>query len=180
MRNVIIRNETESDFDAIRTLNSQAFGQDGEGRLVDALRSGGYAELSLVAMDTTASDRGSVVGHILFSRIHIDCGDREVAALSLAPMAVLPSRQRQGIGGALIREGLQRCSLSAKNAGPGIVIVLGHADYYPQFGFCASLAEPLTAPFDVPPESWMALELLPGALENVAGEVVYPPPFRDV
>lgn len=92
-------------------------------------------------------------------------------ALALAPVAVLPERQRQGIGSRLIREGLRACA----EAGHRITVVLGHADYYPRFGFSAPLAEPLQAPFSGP--SFMALELVPGALADVTGEVRYPPPF---
>lgn len=86
-------------------------------------------------------------------------------------MAVLPAKQRQGIGSQLVREGLRVCA----EAGHRIVVVLGHPDFYPRFGFSAQLAERLKAPFARP--AFMALELVPGALENIIGEVRYPPPF---
>jgi putative acetyltransferase len=92
--------------------------------------------------------------------------------LSLAPMAVLPSHQRQGIGTRLVEDGLQLC----RDAGHQIVIVLGHPTFYPRFGFSPKLAEPLTSPF-CGGESWMAMELLPGALAGIVGTVDYPPPF---
>jgi putative acetyltransferase len=91
--------------------------------------------------------------------------------LALAPLAVTPARQRQGIGSQLVREGLRACAA----AGHRIVVVLGHPAYYPRFGFSAALARPLKAPFSG--ESFMAAELVPGALPGVAGEVRYPPPF---
>jgi putative acetyltransferase len=87
-------------------------------------------------------------------------------------VAVLPARQREGIGSRLIEEGLRRC----RELGHKIVIVVGHPEYYPRFGFSMALAEALASPFSGNP-AWMALELVPGALQGVAGSVKYPPPF---
>jgi putative acetyltransferase len=164
--NVSVRAETPADLQAIREVNRRAFGQEDEARLVDALRDGGYARLSLVA-----EEGGRVLGHILFSDLPIVTQKGTLHALALAPMAVLPERQRQGIGSRLVGEGLRACA----QAGHRIVVVLGHPDYYPRFGFSSRLAERLKAPFSGP--AFMALELVPGALENVAGQVRYPPPF---
>jgi putative acetyltransferase len=164
--NVTVRAETTQNWQAIREVNRQAFGGEDEVRLVDALRNGGYARLSLVA-----EEGGRVVGHILFSDLPIATVEGTVHALALAPLAVLPARQRRGIGSRLVREGLRVCA----EAGHRVVVVLGHPDYYPQFGFSAKMAERLKAPFSGP--AFMALELVPGALENVTGEVRYPPPF---
>jgi putative acetyltransferase len=166
---LLIRAESRADHSAIREVNRLAFGQDDEGRLVDALRDGGYARVSLVA-----EADGQIVGHILFSDLPIVTHEGTVMALSLAPMAVIPSHQRSGIGSALVREGLRACQ------GPGheIVVVLGHPEFYPRFGFSARLAERLKAPFSG--EAFMALELVPGALEGIEGEVQYPPPFGDL
>ena len=97
-----------------------------------------------------------------------------VAALALAPMAVLPDRQRQGIGSALVRYGLEAC----KEQGHRIVVVLGHPDFYPRFGFSAKLAEPLESPYGGRP-SHMAVELVAGALDGVVGKVMYSPPFSE-
>jgi putative acetyltransferase len=160
--NVTVREERPEDLEAIREVNRQAFGRDDEARLVDALRDGGYARLSLVAEE---SDR--VVGHILFSDLPIGT----LHGLALAPLAVLPAHQRQGIGSRLVREGLRLCA----EAGHRIVLVLGHLEFYPRFGFSAQRAERLRAPFTGP--SFMALELVPGALAGVSGKVRYPPPF---
>jgi putative acetyltransferase len=91
--------------------------------------------------------------------------------LALAPLAVLPARQRQGVGSLLVREGLRASAAQ----GHRVVVVLGHPGYYPRFGFSAALARPLKAPFSG--EHWMAAELVSGALAGVAGEVRYPPPF---
>jgi len=169
-KNVVIRPETAADHEAIRHVNRLAFGQDAESRLVDALREGGYIRLSLVA----ESD-GQIVGHLLFSDLPINTGAGTVPALSLAPMAILPAYQRQGVGSALVQRGLKAC----RDQGHRIVIVLGHPEFYPRFGFSAKLAEPLSSPFGGG-EAWMALELIPGALAGVAGKVQYPPPFSEV
>ena len=164
--NLTVRAEAPEDFEAIGEVNRQAFGGEDEARLVGALRAGGYARLSLVA-----EEGGRVVGHILFSDLPIVTQRCTLQALSLAPLAVLPDRQRQGIGSRLVREGLRACA----DAGHRIVVVLGHPDYYPRFGFSSRLAERLKAPFSGP--AFMALELVPGALAGVAGQLRYPPPF---
>jgi predicted N-acetyltransferase YhbS len=163
---ITVRAEGPEDLQAIREVHRQAFGQEEEARLVDALREGGYAHLSLVAEET-----GQIVGHILFSDLPIVTPTGTVPALALAPVAVLPARQRQGIGSRLVQEGLRACA----NADHHAVIVLGHPGYYPRFGFSATLAGRLKAPFSGP--AFMALELAPGALAGVTGEVRYPPPF---
>jgi putative acetyltransferase len=164
-----IRLERAEDHAAIREVNRLAFGRGEEELLVDALRAGGYTRLSLVA-----EDEGRIVGHILFSELPIVTQRGKIDALALAPMAVIPHRQRQGIGSMLVREGLRACA----DLGHRIVIVLGHPGYYPRFGFSAKLAERLASPYSG--DAFMALELLPGALDDVVGEVKYPPPFQNV
>jgi putative acetyltransferase len=161
-----IRPETTADLSLIREVNKMAFDRDDESLLVDALRAEGYARLSLVAM----LDR-QVVGHILFSELLIVTEKATVEAVSLAPIAVTPSHQRHGIGSMLVREGLCAC----RESGHRIVVVLGHPEYYPRFGFSAKMAVRLRSPFSGP--AFMALELVPGALDGVEGEVRYPPPF---
>jgi putative acetyltransferase len=163
---VVIRDETPADVPAVRELNRRAFGRDAEADLVDALRAGGYARLSLVA-----AQGGLVVGHALFSRLTVETASGVVEALALAPVAVLPDRQRRRIGSGLIRDGLAAC----RGRGHRAVVVLGDAAYYPRFGFSAALAGRLRSPFPGP--HFMALELVPGALAGVEGEVRYPPPF---
>ncbi len=162
-----IRFESPADHDAIRRVNRLAFGQNEEADLVDALRAGGFVHVSLVA-----EQGGQIVGHILFSELSITTDSSgTVPALGLAPMAVLPTFQRQGIGSELVRGGLDAC----RKQGHRIVIVLGHPAFYPRFGFSAELAGPLQSPFAG--EAWMATELVPGALTGVAGRVEFPPPF---
>jgi putative acetyltransferase len=162
----LIRPETTADHAAIREVNRTAFGGEAEARLVDALRLGGYARVSLVAeLD------GRVVGHILFSAMTIATPRGNIEALALAPMAVVPSHQRRGIGSSLVGEGLRAC----REAGHRIVIVVGHPAFYPRFGFSAKLAEPLESPYSGP--AFMGVELVPHALQGIEGEVRFPPPF---
>jgi putative acetyltransferase len=160
------RPESLQDHRAIRHVNRLAFGGEEEARLVDRLRAEGFVVVSLVAVEG-----GRVVGHILFSELPIETETGAIRAVALAPMAVLPERQRQGIGSALVREGLAFC----RQGGYAAAVVVGHPDYYPRFGFSAELAKHLTAPFSG--EAFMALELTPRALEGVKGTVTYPPPF---
>ena len=114
-----------------------------------------------------AAGEDGLVGHIFFSQLHIDA----IPALALAPMAVKPGCQRRGSGSRLVEEGLQQ----AREAGRRIVLVLGHPDFYPRFGFSATLAEPLLSPYTG--EASMALELETGALNGIDGQVRYPSPF---
>lgn len=164
---VEIRPEADQDRAAIWYVNQKAFGGDDEANLVDALRDGGFVEVSLVV-----EADGEVVGHILFSQLSIVTKVGTVVALSLAPMAVLPSHQRRGIGSRLVEAGLDAC----RERGHKIVLVLGHPDFYPRFGFSAELARPLESPFRGG-EAWMALELVPDALEGVEGRVEFSQPF---
>jgi len=166
LMSVVIRPETAADIPAIWDVNRLAFGRDDEADLVDALRDGGHVRISLAA-----EEDGRVVGHILFGELSIETEAGTVEALALAPMAVVPSHQRRGIGSMLTREGLRTCA----EAGHRIVVVLGHPEFYPRFGFSADRAARLKSPFSGP--AFMAVELVPGALEGVAGEVRYPPPF---
>jgi putative acetyltransferase len=170
----LIRTEKPSDFAAIHAVNKQAFdNRESEPGLVIAIRNSEnfIPELSLVA-----EANGKIVGHILFSRIHIETEDGQVPALALAPMAVLPEYQKQAIGSELVRRGLAE----AKRLGHAIVIVLGHTAYYPRFGFSAALAKSLECPYGDCGEAWMALELIPGALDGLQGKVVYSPAFSHV
>lgn len=164
-----IRPERPDNIAAIREVNRHAFGQPDEAALVDALRNGGHVIASLVA-----DDDGQIVGHILFSRLAIEARDHTVEAAALAPMAVLPWRQREGIGSSLVRAGLDAC----RQAGIAAVVVLGHPAYYPRFGFSAAAARGLTCSFSGAGDAFMALELTPGSLEVRDAAVRYAPPFR--
>src|SRR5262249_45337649 len=171
VESVVVRQEHESDRDSVFELNRLAFGQEDEGRLVDALRgtANWIPELSLVALAD-----GQIAGHILFSVIVIDAGEKgEVPALALAPMAVRPELQNRGVGSELVRKGLDEC----RRLGHRIVIVVGHPNYYPRFGFTPARAKGLEAPFAVPDDAFLVLELVPDALAGIRGMVRYPPAF---
>jgi len=167
---VRIRSEVPEDYDTIRALNDLAFGGPGEGLLIDALRRRDdfIPELSLVAVE-----KERIVGHILFSRIAIRTLEGTVPALALAPMAVVPDRQGHGIGSALVRHGLREC----ERLGHGLVVVLGHAEYYPRFGFVPAAPLGIRAPFDVADACFLVRELRSGARAGVGGTVEYPPEF---
>jgi putative acetyltransferase len=166
---IAVRIEQPGDEPGIRETNELAFGAPLEARLVDALRGcDGY--LSLVA---TRDQR--VIGHILFTPVTIEPPvDRRIAGL--APMAVRPEHQRSGIGGQLIRAGLEEC----RRHGYEAVIVLGHPEYYPRFGFTPAHTFGLTCEFASPPDAFMAMELEAGALGGVRGLVRYLPQFAEV
>lgn len=160
------RPEQPTDHDAIFAVVSAAFGRPDEARLVAALRAAGDVVLSFVA-----DDNDQIVGHVLFTRLFIQTATQRLSALALAPLAVQPARQSTGIGTALTRAGLEQ----AASADERIVVVLGHERYYPRFGFSPELAEHIEAPFAGP--SFMALELVPGALAGVHGRALYPRAF---
>jgi putative acetyltransferase len=162
----VIRDRQPADDEAIRRLNDAAFGGTYESRLIDDLRAANCAVIELVSFE-----EADVIGHILMSTLDVAVGGKPVRSLALAPISVQPGRQRQGIGSALVREALQR----ARRQGWAAVIVLGHPGYYPRFGFSAALARPLASPFSG--DAFMALELIPDALQGGAGRVVYPSAF---
>jgi putative acetyltransferase len=161
---------TPDRYAAIADLNRTAFGGDAEGALIARLRDDG-----LVLVERLALDLDGLVGHILFSRLDVQIDARAVSSAALAPMAVRPDRHRQGTGSRLVQDGLAELR-SANNC--EAVIVLGHPGYYPRFGFSAALAAKLNAPFKG--EAFMALALVPGALDGHSGSVTYPDAFRIV
>ncbi|HTB18851.1 MAG TPA: N-acetyltransferase [Bryobacteraceae bacterium] len=162
----LIREEQPGDQQLVRHVNEAAFGRSDEADLIDGLREEGAVLLSLVA-----EVNGQIVGHILFSRMIVETRQVSLAAVSLAPMAVLPEHQGRKVGSQLVRRGLAELL----KRGERIVIVLGHKNYYPRFGFTAEKARYLASPF--PPEAFMALELADGALDGIHGTVKYPAAF---
>ncbi|MCU0427978.1 MAG: N-acetyltransferase [Candidatus Kapabacteria bacterium] len=170
-----IRQENRDDFYAVSEVNKLAFGQDTEANLVDLLRNSNafISELSFVA---TLDDK--IIGYILFTKITIINDDKtETESLALAPMAVRPDFQNKGIGGQLINHGLK----IAKELRYKSVIVLGHKDYYPKFGFEPTMKWNIKSPFEISDKgAFMGIELVTDGLKNASGLVKYPNEFETV
>jgi len=166
----IIRSELPQDVAGIRHVNRTAFDSTVEADIVDALRQRAQPFVSLIAVDGD-----DIIGHIAFSPMTL-ASHPDVPVAGLAPMAVLPSRQRVGIGSSLVRAGLDECA----RLGFVAVVVLGHAEYYPRFGFRPASTFGLSSELDVPDEVFMALELRPGALGACRGVMRYHPAFGSV
>ena len=162
-----IRHELPDDVAAIRDVNKRAFGQDQEGNIVEALRSNGAALLSLVA-----DLNSEIVGHIMFSPITV--GD--VTGAALGPMAVLPEQQRSGIGSKLVEAGIR----ALKDAGYPFIIVLGHANYYPRFGFVPASRLGIGCKWQVSDDVFMVLVLDQAKMAGVSGLAKYRPEFSTV
>lgn len=172
--NLYLRSEQEGDAGAIYRINAEAFNRPQEAILVGKLResSSFIKELSVVALHDLQP-----VGHLLFTPIHIvDPGGVKYVSLALAPMAVLPAYQRQGIGSRLITFALEK----ARALGFGSVIVLGHKNFYTKFGFSPAYNWGIKAPFKVPADAFMAMELKEGGLSKISGTVEYPKEFAEV
>lgn len=167
---MLIRAEKENDREAVFAVNVSAFETPSEATLVDVLREQAQPVVSLVA-----EDNGNVVGHIMFSPVFLS-GNPDLNVMGLAPMAVAPERQRKGIGSALVRAGLEQC----RQLGFVAVVVLGHPEYYPRFGFSPSSRFGIDSGYEVPEEVFMAMELEPEALSGKTGRVKYHPAFSNV
>src|SRR5579871_2695796 len=151
---ISIRPETQTDWEAIRQVNTKAFGRATEAGIVEKMRSGvGFVpELSLVA-----EHAGEIIGHVLFSEARIQGENREWTTLALGPVAVKPEFQRQGVGGQMIRSGLER----AAALGYGAVLLIGHPTYYPRFGFTPASRFGLKCAIPVPEDVFMGCLLRP-------------------
>ena len=167
---ILIRDETPQDYRTVYTVNEQAFETNAEAELVNLLRSRGKAVISLVA-----EIGGEIVGHILFSPVAIEPHAPAWNALGLAPVAVRPGHQQQGIGKALVNSGLERC----RELDIDLVVVLGHPTYYPKFGFRKASDYGLANEYQAD-DAFMVLELKPGILGKVNGLVKYAPEFNEI
>jgi putative acetyltransferase len=168
---MIFREEKPEDVAAIRRLNDLAFGETGEGELVDTLRQREAIVLSMVA-----EDQGKILGHILFTTVTIRNTEEDFTALGIGPMAVLPDHQRQSIGSRLMEAALKKC----RELGHEIVIVLGHPEFYPRFGFVTGRTFGISCEFEVPDEAFMVLELCENALRGRCGVVSYHEEFNEL
>jgi len=166
---MIIRPEQEADQHQIRIINTSAFETDAEANLVDALRQSDIPLISLVA-----DEANQLIGHILFSPVSLAESGHTPAITGLAPMAVLPAWQGKGVGSRLVREGLKYCT----EAGYDVVVVLGHPDYYPRFGFVPASRFNIKSEYDVPDEVFMLKELKQSALTGVKGVIQYHEAFK--
>ncbi|HIG87392.1 MAG TPA: N-acetyltransferase [Planctomycetes bacterium] len=165
-----IRLEEERDRSAVHAVNYSAFETRAEADLVDVLREQAVPHISLIA-----EDKGTVIGHIMFSPVSLS-GHPKIRALGLAPMAVTPRRQRQGIGTALVEAGLEHC----KRGEFAFAVVLGHPRFYPRFGFRPAGQFGIDSEYEVPSEVFLALELEPGALKEKSGKVRYHAAFNNL
>lgn len=166
---VEVRLERPEDAAAVREIHAAAFGRPDEGRVVDALRAGDGSYLGFVAVED-----GVVVGHIVFSPATLHCYGALFTVTALGPVAVWPTRQRQGIGSRLMGEGLAAC----QRLGRDIVVVLGHPAFYSRFGFVTARPLGLMSEYPAPDEAFMVAELTPQALRGRRGVVLYSPAFR--
>ena len=173
MIEVTIRPERAGDEQAIYLVNAEAFETEAEAKLVDELRRAGANVVSLVA-----EVRGEMVGHVLFTEVTVEsqAGEGDWTAVGLAPVAVLPGFQGEGIGGRLCRAGLEAC----REKGYGVAIVLGHADYYPRFGFEPGVNYGIRWEHEVPDDVFMVMELCGGALAGTRGVVKFHKAFEGV
>ena len=174
---IIIRPERNTEYSKTEAIIQKAFlneeySDKKEHLLVNKIRKSDafIPELSLVALNQDED----VVGHILLSKIKIIDSNNEVDSLALAPVSVTPEHQKKGIGSQLIHAALKK----AKDLGYHSVIVLGHKDYYPKFGFKPASLWNIQAPFEVPDDVFMALELTPHSLKKVQGVVHYSKAFE--
>ena len=169
-RNYDVRDEASGDVDEVRRVNELAFGRPDEAALVDALR-GGPDTISLVAVSGA-----TVIGHIFFTRVRVETSAGTLPAAGLGPMGVIPRRQRQGVGSALVRAGVEACRYRHED----MIVVLGHPGFYSRFGFVTASTRGLRLEQSVPDEAFMVLELRAGARDGRPGIVRYHPAFSSV
>jgi putative acetyltransferase len=167
---MIIRIEKEKDRDAVFSINESAFETPSEAILVDTLREQAQPFVSLVA-----ERAGKIVGQIFFSPVSL-AGSPDLKIMGLAPMAVAPEQRHKGIGSSLVRSGLEQC----KKLGFTAVVVLGHPEYYPRFGFSPVSSFGIDCEYKVPAGVFMAIELQPGALSGKTGRVKYHSAFKNL
>ena len=165
-----IRPETEKDKTSIQEVNQSAFETIAEATLIDVLREQCHPIISLIA-----EEGRQVVGHIMFSPV-THSGASDLKIMGLAPMAVLPTHQRKGIGSALVQAGLDEC----RRHGYGAIVVLGHTNYYPRFGFIPAARFGISSEYDVPEEAFMVIELQPNYLAGAKGKITYHSAFNKV
>lgn len=170
-----IREEEIKDYKEVEKVVEESFRtaeftDNDEHNLVNRLRKSKefIKELSLIA-----EDKNRIIGHVLITKALINGENKSYETLALAPLSVLPEYQKSGIGKKLMNRGIER----AKELGYKSIVVLGHESYYPKFGFEKASKYGVKAPFEVPDEAYMILELVPGGLNGVSGIVEYSKAF---
>lgn len=169
MRPYQIRPETVADVAGIAEVNQLAFARPNEAYLVEQIR---QSDRFIPSLSLVAEVDGKVVGHILFSYVDL-VGEQQLRVLALAPMAVHPTVQRQGIGSQLVEAGLA----IADTMQEPLIIVLGHPAFYTRFGFKPSIQYGIKPPFPVPEEAFMSKPLKQTIYRGI---VTYPPAFDGV
>ena len=168
-RQIYIREAADSELNHVLCVERLAFGREEEAELVRELLKDPSAKpiLSLLAFKDDLP-----VGHILFTKAHLEpCQNPTIDLAILAPLAVVPDAQKQGIGGKLIKTGLELLSKS----GVGLVFVLGHPEYYPKHGFQPAGCLGFETPYSIPHEhatAWMVQALRPEIIGSVFGKVI--------
>ena len=159
-----IRKELADDIQNIWHLNVNAFETDAEANLVNVLRNSGIPYISLVA-----EENDEITGHILFTPVTFSGPTPEPKIVGLGPMAVLKNRQRSGVGSMLVKAGIKRCISENIDA----IVVLGHPEFYPKFGFVPAVQYGITSEYDVPDDVFMFLELKTSVLQGKSGVIKY-------
>lgn len=159
------------DTKTIWNINADAFETEAEANLVNILRDSGCTFISLVA-----EVDNKTVGHILFTQVKLTGNSNKLKIIGLAPMAILRQYQNKGIGSNLIKTGIKLC----KSKGYDAIVVLGHTNYYPRFGFVPSVIHGIKSEYEVPDEAFMMLELIPNSLKNHQGTIKYNDLFNSV
>ncbi len=167
----VIRDERPSDISGVRIAHQKAFRRDAEATLVDRLR-----EEARIVSSVVAEIGNEIVGNAIFSRISVSTSDGRIDALALAPVAVLPQYQRQGVGSRIIQHGVRA---SARH-GYAAIFVLGDPSYYSRFGFSSDIARRVSSPYSKAGAAWMALEIKPASLSDGHAHATYPEAFSIV
>jgi len=165
-----IRTAAESDLQNVLAVEKQAFGEEEGPVIVDLVSALLTDKTAMPVLSLIAENEDKIVGHILFTKAGIAPSEEDISACILAPLAVIPIAQGQGVGGQLIKEGLRRLTAS----GVDLVFVLGHPDYYPRHGFRPAGVIGFRAPYPIPEENagaWMVQELREGVIGRVSGKI---------
>lgn len=168
---LIIRKSTESDLNDVLDVEAQAFGNEEGPEIVDLVNGLLFDPTAIPLLSLMAVNDDRAIGHILFTNARISSSKKSISAAILAPLAVIPGAQSQGVGGQLIEEGLRLLSES----GVELVFVLGHPDYYPRHGFKPAGALGFKTPYPIPDKNanaWMVQELRTGVIDSVSGKVI--------